>query len=130
MITAYKKYWQGYVDFSSRASRKDYWLAFLMNLIVSFVLGFVLGLLGLNGSFDIDPTTMKIAFNMGPGLIITLVWSLINLLPGLSIVFRRLHDTNRSGWWIFISLIPFVGGIIFLVLLCLGSVNEGNRYSK
>ena len=128
MVDAYVKYWKGYFDFSSRSSRKEYWLAFLMNLIVSFAIGFVIGLLGLKGGYQIDGT--NISFVMGPALIIDIVWTLVNLLPGLTICIRRLHDTGRSGWWIFISLVPAIGGIILLVLLCLGSVNNNNKYSR
>ena len=48
---------------------------------------------------------------------LSLLWSLATLLPGLAAAVRRLHDTNRSGWWMFIALIPLVGSIILIVFL-------------
>lgn len=99
MINAYKSFWTNYVNFSGKTSRADYWLAFLANFIVAFVLGLVAGFLGTIGT------------------VITSVFSLACLIPGLAICFRRLHDINKSGWWIFINLIPLIGTIWFIVLL-------------
>jgi len=49
------------------------------------------------------------------------LYALAVIVPGLAVTVRRLHDTGRSGWWILISLVPFVGGIILLVFMCLES---------
>jgi uncharacterized membrane protein YhaH (DUF805 family) len=55
------------------------------------------------------------------GIFLTLLWlyDLAVLLPGLAVQARRLHDTNKSGWWILIGLVPFVGPIVLLVIDCL-----------
>jgi uncharacterized membrane protein YhaH (DUF805 family) len=50
------------------------------------------------------------------------------LLPGLGVSIRRLHDTGRSGWWLLIGLVPFVGGITLLVFTCLDSAPGANAY--
>ena len=49
-------------------------------------------------------------------------------LPGLSVMVRRLHDTNRSGWWYFISFVPVIGGIWLLVLMCLPGTEGRNDH--
>ena len=54
--------------------------------------------------------------------------SLAVLLPSIAVCIRRLHDTNRSGWWILISLVPFVGSIILLIFLCIEGDAGDNRF--
>ena len=49
-------------------------------------------------------------------------------MPALALTVRRLHDTGRSGWWIFVQMIPAVGGIVFLVFVCLDSQIGSNEY--
>ncbi len=56
------------------------------------------------------------------------IYALAVFIPGLALEIRRLHDINKSGWYIFISLIPIVGWIILLVMLCQPYVDEGNEY--
>ena len=60
--------------------------------------------------------------------ILSILYSLATLLPSLGAVIRRLHDTGKSGWWIFISLIPFIGGIWFIVLLATKGDEGENEY--
>ena len=104
----YKKMWKNYAVFSGRSTRKDYWMAVLMNIIVSFVIGFLSGV-------------VKMPILSG-------IYSLAVFIPGLSIMVRRFHDVNKSGCFWLMSLIPLVGWIIVLVTLCRGSVEEENRY--
>ena len=54
--------------------------------------------------------------------------ALAGFVVGLSLLVRRLHDTDRSGWWVLISLIPFVGSIILLVFVCLAGTRAPNRF--
>lgn len=82
-----------YADFTGRARRKEYWMFTLIYIIINVVLA-VLGL-------DI------ISMLVGLGL----------LVPSISIAARRLHDTNRSGWWQLIAFIPVIGIIILIVFL-------------
>lgn len=94
----YFKCLKQYVDFSGRARRKEYWMFYLFNVIVSLVLFFVDGLIG-----------TKIH---GVG-IISSVYSLAVFLPGLAVAVRRLHDIGKSGWNIlWISIFTIVGAII------------------
>lgn len=110
-----------YVDFSGRARRKEYWMFYLFNVIVSLVLFFVDGLIG-----------TKIH---GVG-IISSVYSLAVFLPGLAVTVRRLHDIGKSGWNILLyslfivicyigcilSIIHFVIGIVSIVLLVISLI--------
>jgi uncharacterized membrane protein YhaH (DUF805 family) len=110
-LAAMKKY----VDFSGRARRKEYWMFFLFNLIfgvVALVLDFMLG---------------SVNENLGYGLFYSL-FSLGIILPTWSVTVRRLHDVGKSGWWIFISLIPFIGAIWLFILTVTDSQVDTNRY--
>ena len=104
-----------YVNFKGRARRKAYWMFVLVNLIIVMLLNL------LDGVFDITVGAS------GVGLI-SFVYSLLVFLPGLALSVRRLHDTGRSGWWILINIVPFVGFIIFIVLLCQDSYYGENQY--
>ena len=61
---------------------------------------------------------------------IALVYALSAILPSFAVCVRRLHDTNRSGWWILICLVPFIGGIWLLVLMLLDSTPGANQYGE
>lgn len=86
-----------YAVFSGRARRQEYWMFFLFNLIAAIVLAIVGQIIG---------TT-----------VLSVIYAIAVLLPGLGVTIRRLHDTDRSGWWILIALVPLVGGIILIVFL-------------
>ena len=118
MVAAVKDFFTKYATFSGRTSRRDFWLAVLGIFIISFIIGFVAGFIdGLSGDGKGTVT-----------LIFTTIWYLAILIPSLALIVRRLHDINKSGWWILIDLIPFVGAIILLVFYCLPAVDEGNNY--
>ncbi len=100
-----------YAVFSGRARRQEYWMFVLFNFIISFVLGFVEGLAG------------------GPGIIAN-IYALAVLIPSLAVSVRRLHDVGKSGWFLLISLIPIVGAIWLLVLVCSDSEAGENQYGS
>ena len=104
---------QNYCNFSGRASRSEYWWFYLFTCIVSWVVSIVVSL------FSSDLSTMYIA---------SMVVGLAFLLPSLGIAVRRLHDIGKSGWWMFISLIPLIGAIILLVWWCKDSQMEPIEY--
>ncbi|MBJ2187128.1 MAG: DUF805 domain-containing protein [Muribaculaceae bacterium] len=101
---------QHYCDFSGRASRSDYWWFVLFGFILGAITGVIAG------------------FSETLGGILNVIVGLGLLLPSLGLAVRRLHDTGRSGWWIFISLIPLVGQILLLVWLCQESQMTPNQY--
>jgi uncharacterized membrane protein YhaH (DUF805 family) len=100
-----------YAVFSGRARRKEYWYFVLFNFIITFVLGFIE------------------AFASGNNYsVVSTLYGLAVLLPTLAVAVRRLHDTGRSGWWLFISLIPVIGAIWLLILYFIDSQRETNKY--
>jgi uncharacterized membrane protein YhaH (DUF805 family) len=105
-----------YADFSGRARRKEYWMFVLFYMIFGFV------------AIIIDSVIMVLLELKQPILACTGVYYVAMILPTLALTVRRLHDTGRNGWWIFITMIPLVGGIWFLVLLVEESQYDNNRY--
>jgi uncharacterized membrane protein YhaH (DUF805 family) len=105
---------QKYAVFTGRARRKEYWMWVLFNLIISIILNII--------DFVAD---LHIGANLG---ILSFIYGLAVLIPSIAVIVRRLHDTNRTGWWIFIVLIPFVGAIILIVFAALDSSPGDNRY--
>lgn len=104
-----------YAVFNGRARRKEYWYFFLFNLLISFVITFGDALTG-----TLDPDT-------GYGLL-SAIYSLAVLIPSIAVSVRRLHDTNRSGWWLLIALIPLIGAIVLLVFFASDSKQDENDY--
>ena len=104
-----------YCCFSGRARRKEYWMFVLFNIIAVLVVGFIGGLLA--GVTGVE------AF-----MYLSTVYNLAILLPSLGVCVRRLHDTGKSGWFILLGLIPFVGVIILLVFMCLDSNPGENKF--
>ena len=118
----YVKVLKQYVDFSGRARRTEYWMFTLFNTIILIVLGFIDRALGFGSN-----TSNGVAISAGIGLLGGL-YSLAVLLPSLGVSVRRLHDTNRSGWWLLIGLIPLVGAIVLLVFFVLEGTRGPNRH--
>lgn len=110
---------QKYATFSGRATRTEYWMFQLFSFICAFVLLFLM-LIFSNGGQD---TAMSMIFFM---LFVIFGFGLI--VPSLAVAVRRLHDSDKSGWFFFVCLIPFVGGIVFLILMCLSSTPTENRF--
>ncbi|HIG24510.1 MAG TPA: DUF805 domain-containing protein [Acidimicrobiia bacterium] len=98
-----------YAEFSGRASRQEYWMWILSYLVVYLVLAILSA---------IEPL-------LGVPLFLFILASLI---PSLAVFVRRLHDTNRSGWWWLISFVPMIGGIVLLVFLASDSTTGDNDY--
>ncbi|WP_343851606.1 DUF805 domain-containing protein [Algoriphagus jejuensis] len=113
----YLKVWQQYADFNGRARRTEYWMFSLFQVFALIVAVLLDNLLG-------------IAFGgagLGP---IYLVYVLASVIPSLAVTVRRLHDVDKSGGMIFISLIPIVGPIWLLVLQCTEGDQGRNRFGR
>lgn len=104
-----------YTVFSGRAQRAEYWYFVLFNMLVGIALSMI------------DQATGTLDAETGVGLLGGL-YSLAVLLPSLGVSVRRLHDTDRSGWWMFILLIPVVGVIALLVFFVQDSKAGTNEY--
>jgi uncharacterized membrane protein YhaH (DUF805 family) len=104
-----------YAVFGGRSRRREYWYFVLFNIIVGIVLGWIDALLGTRGSYA------------GAGLL-SGIYGLAVLIPTLAVTVRRLHDIDRTGWWILIGLVPLIGGIVLLVFALLDGTPGDNRY--
>jgi uncharacterized membrane protein YhaH (DUF805 family) len=104
-----------YTVFEGRARRKEYWFFILFNVLISAALGTIDRF---TGSFD--PET-------GLGILSSL-YPLAVLIPGLAVSVRRLHDTGRNGWWLLVNLVPVLGAIIFLYFMVIDGDPETNEY--
>lgn len=104
----YIKVLKNYANFSGRARRKEYWMFFLCNSIIQVLL-------------------VMIDLKTGTGMLFGL-YAVAVIMPGFSVGVRRLHDIGKSGWWMFITFVPIIGGILLLVYLCKDSQQEENSY--
>lgn len=105
-----------YATFGGRATRSEYWWFYLFTVLVSIALSILQGVAGQDNGFA------------GFISIVSLLISLALFIPVLAVTVRRLHDTNRSGWWVLIGLIPLLGAIILLVFVLLRSDEVDNRF--
>lgn len=100
--------------FSGRSRRKEYWMFVLGITIISVVLTIIETMAGL----EITPEA---------GLLTT-IFSLIILIPSISVTVRRFHDIGRSGWWLLLSFIPILGWIAMFIFTLLDSESGSNKY--
>ena len=101
-----------YATFSGRARRKEYWLFYLAWFILAVI------------AFGIDMVIGSPVIEIG-------VVGIINaalICPSLAVSVRRLHDTNRRGWWLLMYLIPFIGAIWLIVLFCFKGMEGENGF--
>ena len=126
-MSPFKDYFLGtiknrYAQFEGRARRSEYWYFTLFVIIIYFILGLLSGLL--SGALMSGTDS---ALGLMPMALIG-IFLLAIIIPSIALVVRRLHDTGKSGWWYFISLIPFVGSIVIIVFLCTDSQSGTNEY--
>lgn len=125
---AVRRFFAKYATFSGRASRSEFWWWYLLAGVISIVLNILSSALG--GSSMSASGGMHYSAGAIVVLIITGLWSLATLVPTLAVSWRRLHDTNRSGGWYFIGLIPLVGTILLIVWLASAPKPEGSRFDR
>lgn len=101
--------WKNYVNFQGRARRRAYWMFVLFNIIAIILLAVIDGVIGTGGLLG--------------GL-----YTLAVLLPSLALSVRRLHDIGKSGWWILLGLVPFIGAIVLLIFAVMDSQPGANQY--
>ena len=111
-----------YASFEGRATRAEYWYFYLFSILVMLGTAIVSGILGAILSGGNEDVAAGIA---------VLMYSVICLgfvCPSISVLVRRLHDTGKSGWWCWISLIPYIGGIVIFIFTLLSSQEHDNEY--
>jgi uncharacterized membrane protein YhaH (DUF805 family) len=115
-----------YADFNGRARRKEYWMFVLFNIIFSLVWMFLITFIYafINSSDDsIQDERLAIAI-----MVANLSYGIALFLPGLAVFVRRLHDVGKSGWMLFVGLIPVIGGIWLFVLMVISGQQGENKY--
>ena len=113
MFRSYKKYWMGYVDFTGRSTRSDYWLAVLANTIVSIILFTVIIVVIV---FDSPGSDYHVILNLLYGL--AMVYFFATYIPSIALQVRRLRDAGFHWALIFLRFASVIGDIVLLVLSC------------
>jgi uncharacterized membrane protein YhaH (DUF805 family) len=112
--------WRHYADFSGRSSRTEYFLFLIAYIVALFVIAFLF----VGYSAFVDQT-----YEPGGEMVFAiLAIMLVGLVPGLAVAVRRMHDQNKSGWLVLVYFVPYVGGLIFLVLCFLPGTKGENDY--
>ena len=128
MLLPYRRYF----DFSGRSQRKEYWMFALLYLIVIIVCvtlmltAMPLGALEQAAELGVEPVGPGPLFWLGAG--IGSLFVLVSIIPAIAVAVRRFHDQDKSGWFILLQFIPYVGGIIVLVFMCLEGTRGPNRF--
>jgi uncharacterized membrane protein YhaH (DUF805 family) len=113
-MNAYTTVMRRYFEISGRSSRSEYWLFVLVYLILAII------------AKVIDTAVLGISIE-STGIVGGLV-TLVHFIPSITVGIRRLHDTDRSGWWLLIALIPLIGIIWLIVLFCFSGTQGTNRF--
>lgn len=116
--SAVNNFYARYTQFLGRSSVSQYWWVVLFLFIVEAILDCFIWMCEAGSFFYWFWAVLNYA------------WGLFNLIPGLALSVRRLHDTGRGGGWIFINLIPVIGVIWFIILMILPGQPEENRFGN
>lgn len=116
MRQAVELFFKRYTDFQGRSRRSEYWWPYLAFFIIG--IAFQILIMALSG-------IPAIAMILG---LAYFVFSLALLIPGLAVSFRRLHDLDKSAWFLLIALIPLIGGLYLLYLFCQPGTVGPNQY--
>ena len=118
MILPFKRY----AEFSGRSRRKEYWMFVLLQILLLVPLILIVSALAGPSADPADPFG-------SPAMIAVLgVYFLVFFIPGLAVQVRRFHDQDKSGWFILLGFIPYVGGLITLVFMCIEGTRGPNRF--
>ena len=105
----YVNMFRNYINFTGRTRRRDFWMAVLVNFVITLILSILTRFLSVFG-------------------VVQTIYGLAILLPFLALWARRLHDINMSAWFLLLNLIPGIGSIILLVFACMDSQPGSNQY--
>lgn len=104
----FKLVWLRWSDFQGRSRRSEFWWFQLFSFVIFLVLAAV------QSALRVEP-------------VLFMLYGLVSLVPSLALSFRRLHDTNRSAWWLLLNVVPF-GGIVLIIFYCLEGDSGQNRF--
>lgn len=130
MLMPYRRY----AEFSGRSRRKEYWMFTLFTVIIYAVLMAIMFAGGL-GSALLTGDEPELGVSFWIGAVLTFIFILGTLVPGVAVIIRRLHDRDMSGWWylgfMVLGAVPYIGAlfsIAFLVIMCLPGTTGMNRF--
>jgi len=119
----YLKALKSYSDFRGRSRRKEYWMYTLFTLIAAVIAAVIDNVLGTTFKIQVGEISQSIGYGY-----VYLIYALATFIPGLAVSVRRLHDVGKSGWFFLIILIPFIGAVWLLVLLCTDGQLQTNKW--
>jgi uncharacterized membrane protein YhaH (DUF805 family) len=117
-----------YAEFSGRSRRKEYWMFFLLMVALGLIAGTVDTVLGFGTTYrEVSGAGYSAgwAVNNGP---LSILLVLATFIPSLAVTIRRLHDLDKSGWWVLICLVPLIGAIVLIVFMCVEGTRGTNRF--
>lgn len=115
MLMPYRRY----ADFNGRSQRKEYWM-FMLLFVIVYAVAFTLMI---GGGMGGEPGGM---FGLGGALLGIFV--IASIVPAIAVQVRRFHDQDKSGWFVLLNFVPYVGGIIVLVFMCIEGTRGPNRF--
>ncbi len=111
---AIKSVFSKYATFAGRAPRSEFWFWILFTTLV-----------GTGASILDHAVNFLIGYDNG---VIAGLWGLATIPPFLTVSVRRMHDTDRAGWWLLLFFIPFIGGVVLIVWFCTRGTTGYNRF--
>lgn len=122
MLLPYRRYF----DFSGRSRRKEYWMFTLLQVIVAVVL--MIPIIASMAAIDQTDPQAGPGAGFWIGMVLLMVFFLGSMIPSIAVAVRRFHDQDRSGWMYLLSFIPYIGGIVVVVFMCLEGTRGPNQY--
>lgn len=121
MLLPYRRYF----EFSGRSRRMEYWMFTLFGILVNAAITVVFGRTAYTsmGSFVWFDTRLNAVGDIVSGL-----FALFSLIPSLAVMVRRLHDVDRSGWWLLLVFLPILGWFVLFIFTCLDGTRGPNRF--
>jgi uncharacterized membrane protein YhaH (DUF805 family) len=119
---AVRLFFRNYAKFEGRSRRSEFWWPQLFFILVGIAVSIIVGIFAALGDIG--------AMIGGLIYIVYMLFSLAIIIPSIAVGFRRLHDTERSAWWLLIGFIPLIGAIVLLVFYCLEGTKGPNKYGR
>ena len=111
-----------YADFSGRSRRKEFWMYQLLNvLVICLIIMIIIAGTATANEGEFGPLAIV-------GFVLLILWVLATFIPNLAVQIRRFHDQDKSGWFVLLGLIPYLGGLIIFVFMLLEGTAGDNRF--
>lgn len=120
MLMPYRRY----ADFQGRSCRREYWMFTFFTVIVGFL---VVTLSFASGNFANGGNVQGGTLSWGV-MVVLVAWVIATIIPSIAVQVRRFHDQDRSGWMVLLGFIPYVGGLIVIIFMCLAGTSGPNRF--